>query len=156
MARMDPLYSWLFIPTFYVFCYIIMSNDCLRLKLTSYLVFKYKTRKAMCLGSIWVWLLVQSVSTIHVLPPLPSLLLGFSYGLYLGSDLYTRWYIFIYWTNKVLFIILLTVEYSFMCERLSESATRSLLHYVANPQRDCRGRFRDSLKIWPGSHGNHG
>ena len=42
------------------------------------------------------------------------------------------------------------------CHGLLRSPRFTTAYYVSHPHRDCRGKFFDSLKIWPGIHGNHG
>ena len=49
----------------------------------------------------------------------------------------------------------LSSSVEFHCVAL-RSPRFTTVFYVANPHRDCRGKFFDSLKIWPGNHGNHG
>ena len=42
------------------------------------------------------------------------------------------------------------------CHGLLRSPSFTTAYYVSHPHRDCRGKIFDSLKIWPGIHGNHG
>ena len=42
------------------------------------------------------------------------------------------------------------------CHVLLRSPRFTTAYYVSHPHHDCRGNFFDSLKIWPGIHGNHG
>ena len=42
------------------------------------------------------------------------------------------------------------------CNVSLRSPRFTVAYYVSHPHRDCRGKFFDSLKIWPGIHGNYG